>query len=129
MNHDEAKRKLKELFMEMELDEFIDLWQQYCEEISDYDRILYSMSSIEDFLYDIRDAGYSLSEIIEMVTDTSFHLSDIFFMRNKNNKLVSYSYSPFEVKDFAELANYLVDVDRYAVESDAVDEILSEMED
>ena len=123
----EAKKELEMLFEEMRPAEFAHFWQQYCEAISDYDRILYPMSDIEDFLYNLQDAGYTLVEIIKMTTGDSFDFSDTFFKRGRNGKLVSFNHDPFEVKDFVEIAEYLVEVDPYAVESDAVDEIISEM--
>ena len=123
----EAKQELETLFEEMTPAEFAHLWQQYCEAISDYDRMLYPMPDIEDFLYNLQEAGYTLVEIIKMTTGTSFDFSDTFFKRGRNGKLESFNYNPFEIKDFEEVADYLVEVDPYAIESDAVDEIISEM--
>lgn len=127
MNHDEAKEELETLFEAMEPDEFAQLWRQYCEEIGEYGNIVYAMADLEDFLKSsMYDGGFTLVDIINMVIGSSFSLEDRLF-KYDGGKLNSFNNSPFDPRYFAELADYIVDVDPYAVESDAVDEIISEM--
>lgn len=127
MTFDEALNQVDDFLAELSDEDLIELWNTYCEEISDVSREIHYMEDLDEVLnYTFK---LSPSDILNSVIGTDFDLSDYYFNYDAiNNDLSSFDDIVDGPYDFSELRQYIVE-GNHSLGDSYLEDILDEIED
>ena len=101
---EKLERKIEAILNDMDMDELVYIWNQYCEAVNYMDDMVEAMDSFDELM-----SGKKPHEIAQLITYGDFNYGDDWFAFNGYGNLISFDYagdkkSPIDTKAVAEYA-------------------------
>lgn len=127
MTFDEALNQVDDFLAELSDEDLIELWNTYCEEISDVSREIHYMEDLDEVLnYTFK---LSPSDILNSIVGTDFNLSEYYFSYDEvNNDLRSFDDIADGPYDLSELLQYIVE-GSHSLGDSYLKDVLDEIDD
>lgn len=114
--------KIHEVLENLDSYEVVSAWNRYCDEVSYFDDMVYTMDEFDDLMY-----GLKPSEIVAKL-DSDFDVTENFFTWDEYGEVVSFDYISDSCIDLDDLAEYM-DENKEDFDIDEIEEIFDEDEE